>query len=159
MSTTAGSDVAEADAMSATPSAALEALLAHIPESHRDACRPELGKPEDGVVVSLRSEVSPDLDISYVRLDSAVALAARYRRALESAGIPGSTGDCSEAVPGEEPYPIGGEPGGRLLCEEALGSISFTWTHEPTLIQATAFYEGALADVWEWWQSESGPIG
>ena len=159
VSTAAGSDAAEADAASAGPGAALEALLAHIPESHRDACRPDLVDEEDeSVLMSVHCELTAGLTVSYTQLDSPEALAERYQRRLELESIMADTGDCSEAVPGDEAYTIGGEPAGRLLCYEALGYDTFHWTHDASRIYGQAFQEGDLPGLWAWWAGESGPV-
>lgn len=141
--------------------AALDALIEQVPEGHRAGCLPFAGggRDDDGVVVSVRCEVAPDLDVYYHQLESLEALEREHERDLASAGIEADMGDCSEAVPGELGYTIGGEPAGRLLCEESFDSITFSWTHESTVIAATLFAERPLADVWAWWIEESGPVG
>lgn len=139
--------------------AALDALIAGVPEGHRSTCLPfDGGGPEDGVVVSVKCRISPDLTVYYHQLDSPASLAAAYAADVASAGVDSDTGDCAVAVPGEQPYTIGESPAGRIVCESFFDSIMLSWTHEATTVRASAVSDRSLADTWSWWLSESGPL-
>lgn len=148
-----------ADAPSTGVGAALDALLLHLPERHRSTCLPfDGGEPEDGVVVSVKCEVADDLTVYYSKYDTEDAMMADYQSQLDAVEIDEDAGDCSVALPGEMAYTIAGEPAGRLLCSEFFDNRWFAWTHQHTLISATASSERDLDDTWSWWLSESGPI-
>lgn len=148
-----------ADVVPTGVGAALDALLLNIPEGHRSTCLPfDGGGPEDGVVVSVKCEVADDLTVYYSQHDTEASLMADYQAQLDSVEVDDDAGDCSVALPGEMAYTIGGEPAGRLVCSEFFDSRWFAWTHEPTLISATASSERTLADTWDWWLNESGPV-
>ncbi len=140
--------------------AALDALYASVPDGHRETCSPFYsGDPAEGFVVGLRCAVSPELDVYYSQLDSPESLELSYRKDRGSLESLEDTGDCSQSVPGEHAYTIDGEPAGRVFCREWLEGVELTWTHEARLVNATAFFDGSMATLWEWWVDEAGPIG
>lgn len=159
-STGSGPITQAVDAAPTGQGAALDELLGRVPETHRGTCRPfDGGGLEDGVLASVKCDVASDIDVYYRQVDSLETLGEDHDQGVASAAIDRDTGDCSTAVPGEMGYTIGGESAGRLLCTEFFDSISLRWTHEPTLITATAFSERDLEDLWTWWLTESGPNG
>lgn len=148
----------QADAAGPALGAALDALLASVPEGHRDTCRPfDGGGPEDGVLISLKCDPLDDLTVYYDQHTSLDALLEAYQEEVDEAGIEPDTGDCSASAPGEQGYTIGGEPAGRLLCTEFFESAWFQWTHEPTAISGTISSDLGQTETWDWWLSDSGP--
>lgn len=139
--------------------AALDSLVSHAPESFRSTCLPfDGGDPEDGVAVSIKCEPADDMSVYYDHMASAESLAQQYQDEVDQEDIGSEVGDCSESLPGEQPYYVGGELAGRLLCTEFFDNNWFTWTHLPTLILATASADRSLADMWTRWLNESGPV-
>jgi hypothetical protein len=138
--------------------AALDVLLERVPDGHRASCRPFYGGgPEEGVVVSLRCEATPELTVYYDQYDSLDSLTADYASGLASAGIEPDSGDCAEALEAEQGYTIDGESAGRVSCTDFLGGPRLRWTHEPSLIGGTLSSDLDLPATWEWWLTESGP--
>jgi len=137
---------------------ALEALLAHVPATQREQCRPDLGDDPDDSLMSVSCELPSGINIRYTQEASTEAMQIRFADRVAIAAVEPDSGECDAATPGEGSYSIAGETGGRYVCYESLGYPSIHWTHEPTGIYSQAFLDGDVAELWSWWSSESGPI-
>lgn len=140
------------------PGAAVEALLARVPDDHRDACRPTQTYEQPGAVTAVECRL-PDASVTYTQFDSPQSMGAAYRERLDGSEVEEDTGSgCMEQLPSEGAYSVDGVKAGRLACYWSFGNAAFGWTHDATGILGLAFADDDAAVLWEWWSQSSGPL-
>jgi hypothetical protein len=107
-----------------------EELLARIPASLREDCRPADGaggRPGASDVVTC---VADGREVTFSLFDHISTMDSAYAGAVEQARVARATGDCTVATGAEHRYPGYGEPTGRVLCYSLGATSSVVWTND-----------------------------
>ncbi len=96
------------------------------------------------------------VDVLYELFDDRGAMDAAFGRRAYAADAYG--GNCATDVTAQDPYSIGGQETGRVLCHRTGTESTIAWTDERVLVFGEAVRED-LGDVelYEWWRS-AGPV-
>ncbi len=151
-------------------------FFARVPEGHRAACDfrfvsfsqvQSVPPPERGstALCFLPSTTSPDdplqnMAVVYRQHFTAEAMNADFSAIKSRWGVTPDAGTCPESPPGEGTWNQGGATAGSYACAVVEGRAVMAWTTDPVTIMsfAIAALDMTMADLWEWWANESGPL-
>jgi hypothetical protein len=154
----------------ATPSSAIDALLAHVPEALRPSCAPASFEQPILAIVSCTADGGA-ITVTYTLYADQPSMAAVHDAAVIAVGIDDSSGRCynrndagevaatTSRWPAENGYTIQDEPVGRYLCHDDGTTATLTWTDDRLYILARANSSIAMVDrLISFWIDEAGPI-
>lgn len=135
-------------------------LVALLPPNIAGRCAPYRQPPSvlsegDDAVGAVACNVDA-VDVLYELFDDRGAMDAALGKRAYAADAYG--GNCATDVTAQNPYSIGGQQAGRVLCDRISSTSMIAWTDERVLVFAEVVRED-LGDVplYEWWRS-AGPV-
>jgi len=140
--------------------AASRQLLAHLPASFAATCisipvpATDAAQGADAEAICQPGALGKGGYVQYVHFRKLGAMQSAYAGLVR--GLP--PGDCTSA-PGQGNYPLGSpSPAGDLACRiNSTGQHVLLWTDNRLAVLGDAASSMTLADLHQWWQSNSGP--
>ena len=150
-------------------------FYARVPENHRADCDfryvsysevQAVPPPENGSTALCYLPVSSGSNevvyqtVVYTQHFNAEKMAAAYAKTKALWGVTDNTGDCTTAPPGEDIWNQDGKDAGRFACTTYEDLPVMAWTTDAVnIISFSIAATGqTLAQLWDWWTTESGPL-
>ena len=152
------------------------AFYGRVPEGHRATCDfrfvsfsqvqavppPDQGSTALCFVPNPKSpdDVKANMGVVYSHHPSPAAMSTAYSAIRDRWGVTPNSGDCKVGQPGEGPWQQDDVTVGRYVCAVSQGAPAMAWTTDPVSILSLAVAGPGmtLADLWNWWADESGPV-